>query len=82
MTVICGDLREKSVHYATGDGETLTIHVDEPVQGFVTLAFSDTKNEASSVMVLPRNHFNGVVHSYGTIDTLNQGEESCTKTTL
>ncbi len=64
MSIIVGELDEGRVFYSSGEGKTLTIHPDEPMADHVTIAFQDDSDESRSAMVIPTEHFRGLLASY------------------
>jgi len=61
VVVAYGDLRP-GVVYASGDGATISVHVDDPLPGHVTLALTD--HDGRSVVVLPQPQFDGAIAAY------------------
>jgi hypothetical protein len=62
MVVTCGELKP-GTYVAYGEGTTVSIHVDNPMAGFVTLACSDADGNPSA-SILPQAQFDGAIQAY------------------
>jgi hypothetical protein len=62
MVVACGELKP-GTYVACGGGNTISIHVDNPLAGNVTLAISDDQGGHSAI-ILPQAQFDGAIQAY------------------
>lgn len=64
MSTVAGTLPQSRTHFCQQDRLTLTVTQSSPVEGFVTLAFTDATDEQSSVMLIPEAMFLHVIGAY------------------
>lgn len=63
MSAVAGTLVKSRTHFCQQDRKTITVTQSSPVEGFVTIAFTDA-DDTQSAMLVPEAMFLHVIGAY------------------